>query len=213
MDGTLLDTEPLWDIAMVELAARHGVDMDEQLRASTLGNASHDAIGKVLSAAGIAESDWDIVAEQEWSNARVHGLFADGLPWRPGARAALDLLADHGVPLALVTNTGRELTDVALKTLGADRFAVTVCGDEVPRAKPAPDPYLQAARLLDVDARDCVVIEDSPTGAQAGHDAGAATLVVGDEATSGRIPQLGRQSRRADLVGLTIVDLSAALRA
>ncbi|NMO05169.1 HAD family phosphatase [Gordonia sp. TBRC 11910] len=213
MDGTLLDTEPLWDIAMVELAARHGVEMDAQLRASTLGNSSYDAISKVLIAAGIPEADWDIDADHAWSNARVHGLFGDGLPWRPGAQQTLDLLGEHDVPLALVTNTVRELTDVALKTLGGHRFTVTVCGDEVTAAKPAPEPYLRAAALLGVDPTNCVVIEDSPAGARAGHDAGAATLVVGEEALSGRIPPLARQTRRADLVGLTMADLSAALQA
>lgn len=213
MDGTLLDTEPLWDIAMADLARRHGIEMTEELRAATLGNAARDAIGKVLLAAGVPETQWDFAADESWINARVQVLFADGLPWRPGAMAALDMLGDIGLPLALVTNTVRELTDVALKTLGAHRFTVTVCGDEVRNAKPAPDPYLRAAQLLKVDARDCVVIEDSPTGARSGHDAGAATLVVGEEASGDRIPVLARQTRRADLVGLTIADLNAALRA
>ncbi|MFW0790713.1 HAD family hydrolase [Gordonia sp. CPCC 205333] len=213
MDGTLLDTEPMWDVAMADLARRYGVEMSEELRASTLGNAAPDAIGKVLLAAGIPEAQRDLAADESWINARVQVLFADGLPWRPGAVEALDLLGAAGIPMALVTNTVRELTDVALKTIGAHRFTVTVCGDEIDRAKPAPDPYRRAAELLGVDPGDCVVIEDSPTGARAGRDAGAATLVVGEEAVGGRIPVMSRQTRRADLVGLTVADLKVALRA
>lgn len=214
MDGTLLDTEPLWDVAMIELAGRHGVELTDELRAATLGNSSHDAIGKVLAAARIPHADRDVDGEHDWIHERVAELFAAGLEWCPGAPAALDLVGDAGIPLALVTNTIRELTAVALKTIGAERFTATVCGDEVAAAKPAPDPYLRAARLLGVDPRDCVVVEDSPTGARAGHDAGCATIVVGVEAApDGRIPRLSRQSRRTDLTGLTMTDLSAALRA
>lgn len=214
MDGTLLDTEPLWDIAMVELAARHGVDLTDELRAATLGNSSHDAIEKVLAAAQAPADDRDVDVEHNRIHDRVAELFAAGLPWCPGAAAALDLVSDAGIPLALVTNTIRELTVVALKTIGAERFTATVCGDEVAAAKPAPDPYRRAAELLGVDPRDCVVVEDSPTGARAGHDAGCATIVVGAEAAAdGLIPRLSRQTRRTDLIGLTLADLSAALRA
>lgn len=57
-------------------------------------------------------------------------------------------------------------------------FSVTVAGDEVPATKPDPGPYLEAARRLDVDIRDCLVIEDSPTGVQAGVASGALVLAV-----------------------------------
>ena len=57
-----------------------------------------------------------------------------------------------GWPAALVTNTGRALTELALDGIGREHFAVTVCGDEVPLGKPDPDPYLRAAELLGVAA-------------------------------------------------------------
>ena len=58
---------------------------------------------------------------------------------------------------------------------------MTVCGDEVPAGKPAPDPYLRAAELLAVPVAGCVAIEDSPNGALARERAGAAVLVVPGE--------------------------------
>lgn len=150
MDGTLLDSEPIWDIAMERFALRNGIVMSPALRESTLGNSLPDAMGKIYAAADVAVSDRDVPGDSRWLLDTVAVLFQEDLPWRPGATEALDLVRDAGIPMALVTNTVRELTEVALDTIGRHRFAVTVCGDEVQRGKPAPDPYLRAAELLGV---------------------------------------------------------------
>ena len=95
------------------------------------------------------EPDPDAMAESaDWLHERTGELFEAGLPWRPGARALLDALLAEGVPMALVTNTRRELTEKALKSIGVHYFSASVCGDEVQHAKPAPDIYLRAAELL-----------------------------------------------------------------
>jgi beta-phosphoglucomutase len=60
-------------------------------------------------------------------------------------------------------------------------FKVAVNGQQVDRPKPFPDIYLKAAELLGLEPRDCIVFEDSPTGAQAGIAAGM--RVVGVETT------------------------------
>ena len=104
---------------------------------------------------------------------RTGELFDAGLEWRPGALAALRTVRAAGWPTALVTNTGRALTERALDVIGREYFQVTVCGDEVPCGKPDPDPYLRAAELLGVAAADCLAVEDSPTGALAAERAGA----------------------------------------
>jgi beta-phosphoglucomutase-like phosphatase (HAD superfamily) len=109
-----------------------------------------------------------------------------------------------GWPTALVTNTGRALTTFALETIGREHFTVTVCGDEVPRGKPDPDPYLRAADLLGVAPTECLAVEDSPTGATAAERAGAAVLVVPCEIP---VPTGPRRVHRRSLVGLTAEDV------
>ena len=146
MDGTLLDTEPIWDTALEELCRRHGLEMTESLRKATLGNNSVDALTKVFDAARIPESGRDFDGEEAWMVALVRELFQRELPWRPGARETLDLLGEAEIPLLLVTNTMREVADVAIGTVGAERFVATVCGDEVAVGKPAPDIYLRPRR-------------------------------------------------------------------
>ena len=109
-----------------------------------------------------------------------------------------------GVPMALVTNTRRELTENALNSIGRQYFSVTVCGDEVPEGKPAPDVYLRAAELLGVTAGDCLAIEDSVTGTAAAEAAGCPVLVVPNEV---EVPGSPRRSHASSLTGLGLPQL------
>jgi HAD superfamily hydrolase (TIGR01509 family) len=207
MDGTLLDSEKLWDVAMSDLAADLGIEMTHALRQSTLGNSMPNALTKVFDAAGVPEADRDFAGRSAWLRTRVSELFSVGIPWMPGALDVLEMVADQGIEMALVTNTERELTDQALNTIGRHRFSVTVCGDEVAHGKPAPEPYLKAAQLLGADPATCLAIEDSPTGTEAASSAGCAVLVIPSEAA---VPTGPRRTLRTSLVGVTLDDLAAA---
>ena len=89
MDGTLLDSEKLWDIAVAELSERHGYTMTPELRESTLGNSMTDALTKVFDASGVPVDERDHAADERWLLDRVAQLFAVDLPWRPGAFEAV----------------------------------------------------------------------------------------------------------------------------
>jgi HAD superfamily hydrolase (TIGR01509 family) len=199
MDGTILDSEKLWDIAMNDLAGKLGATMTQELRQSTLGNSMTNALNRLFDAAGIDEADRDHDGEAQWLRDRVSELFADGIPWRDGAREALDLVAGLGIPMVVVTNTDRILTEKALPTIGRERFVATFCGDEVPAGKPAPDLYLAAAAHLGLDPAQCLVIEDSPTGSAAAAAAGCPTLAVPSDAP---VPDAEGRVLRDTLVGL-----------
>ena len=67
--------------------------------------------------------------------------------------------------------------DAVLKVTGLS-FGVTVCGEDVQRGKPDPEPYLLAAALLGVPPAGCVVLEDSPTGIAAARAAGCPVIAV-----------------------------------
>ena len=113
-----------------------------------------------------------------WINARILELFRTGLRWHPGAFDLLRAVRAAGIPTALVTSSPRALVEIALDTLGRDNFDTVVAGDEVVAAKPHPEPYLTAARLLGVPIERCVAIEDSPTGVASALASGAAVLAV-----------------------------------
>jgi HAD superfamily hydrolase (TIGR01509 family) len=176
MDGTLFDSEVLWDVAIKELAASYGAIVPVETRLAMVGTSMHDSMQLLHD--GIGQPWRDGPASAAWINDRVGELFETSLVWRPGARELLHEVRAAGVPTALVTATQRRLVDVAVETAGRHNFDVLVCGDEVSCTKPHPEPYETAARLLGVDITRCLAIEDSPTGIASALAAGATVLAV-----------------------------------
>ncbi|MFD1813750.1 HAD family hydrolase [Rhodococcus gannanensis] len=204
MDGTLLESEQMWEIAVRELSLHLGGPMSDETREKTIGATSPHALAVVFDSLGLDKTPEALRDARNWMYARVGELFAEGLEWRPGAREALQLVRDRGLRSALVTNTERELGDVALDTMGRKYFDVSVCGDEIPAGKPDPAPYLRAAELLGVDPARCLAVEDSPTGAASAEAAGCTVLVVPSFV---EVPRGPRRILRDSLVGLSGNDL------
>jgi HAD superfamily hydrolase (TIGR01509 family) len=207
MDGTLVDSEKVWSISLAETARWLGGELSRQAREDMIGSNMARTLVLMFEDLGLDRDPVRMEQAEKWMTERTGELFAAGLEWRPGALEALRMVRAAGWPTALVTNTERALTELALETIGREHFTVTVCGDEVPHGKPAPDPYLRAAELLGVSAEECVAVEDSPTGSTAAEKAGAAVLVVPCEVAVPAGP--GRVHRRS-LVGLTANDVRDA---
>jgi HAD superfamily hydrolase (TIGR01509 family) len=210
MDGTLVDSESLWSITMADLAAHLGGELSAETREELTGSSLRRTVTTVRREVGVPDPDdaAGIDADGRWLLDRTYALFARGLPWRPGAREALATARAAGLRTALVTSTYRELTEVALDTIGREFFDVTVCGDEVSATKPDPAPYLRAAELLEVDPAQCVAVEDSPSGTESAVAAGAAVLVV---PAGVDVPAGERRTFRDSLVDLTVDDLRSLL--
>ncbi|MEU4315238.1 HAD family phosphatase [Nocardia sp. NPDC024068] len=208
MDGTLLDSEKLWDIGVHELARELGREMTQEIRHALIGASGVNALRIMFAELGVDPEPAAVREAGEFLERRVTELMTGPIPWRPGAAEALDMVRATGLPCALVTNTKRSLTELALETLGRQRFDVSVCGDEVPHGKPDPAVYLRAAQLIGVDPGDCVAIEDSATGVAAAAAAGCGVLVVPCE-----IPVAVHPARvhRDGLVGLTRAELDDVL--
>ncbi|MFC5063929.1 HAD family hydrolase [Actinomycetospora atypica] len=204
MDGTLVDSEGLWSISMAQLAAHLGGELSAATREELTGSSLRRTASTVLREVGLPDDDAAVTSAGRWLLDRTHEVFSRGLPWRPGAREALATVRAAGVATALVTSTYRELTEVALDSIGREWFDVTVCGDEVSATKPDPAPYRRACELLGVDPSACVAVEDSPTGTASAAAAGATVLVVpaGPDVAAGE-----RRYFRDTLVGFTLGDL------
>ncbi|GAA3886547.1 HAD family phosphatase [Saccharothrix violaceirubra] len=209
MDGTLLDSEKLWDIPLAEFVATLGAELSAATREAMVGSNMATTMRMLYAEAGLDPTPAEIAEGSDWIRRRTEEVFREGLPWRPGAREALRDVRASGVPMALVTSTERALTEVALDTLGRDLFDVTVCGDEVDGLnKPLPEPYLKAARHLGVEPARCVAVEDSPTGATAAVAAGCVVLVVPCDVP---VPSGERRVFRDSLVGVDLTTLARVL--
>lgn len=177
MDGTLVDSEKVWDVSLLRLADHLGGDLTAGLRASLVGSNLPATIAALHTAFDLP-ADADQVASARYLIDETSLLFREEIEWRPGAKELLTELDTAGVPMALVTSTVRSLTELVLDGIGRHWFGATVCGDEIDHPKPAPDPYLRAAELLGVDPLHCAAIEDSDTGTTSAVAAGCATLTV-----------------------------------
>lgn len=208
MDGTLVDSEKLWTVALEELMVRLGTTLSDHAREAMIGSNMRRSTLILLGEAGVEPTTEAIADVENWLNARMTVLLGGEAQWRPGAREALLSVREAGIRTALVTSTERALTEVALDSIGRELFDVTVCGDEVDgENKPLPRPYRKAAELLGVDPRDCVAVEDSVTGVTSAAAAGCTVLVVPAEAP---VPPGERRVLRESLLGVD-ADLLAGL--
>jgi HAD superfamily hydrolase (TIGR01509 family) len=204
MDGTLVDSEKLWEVALQVLYSRLGGELTPAVREATVGGSAESLMQIIYTDLGLDPDADEMAAHSDWLHDYTADLFDGGLPWCDGARELLDTLADSAVPMALVTNTRRALTERALDSIGRHYFAASVCGDEVVRAKPAPDPYQRAAALLGFDPAQCLAIEDSVTGAASAEDAGCPVLVVPNDV---EVPDSARRRHVTSLLGLDVARL------
>ncbi len=175
MDGTLVDTEPDWMACERELVESHGGTWTTEDGLALVG-CDLLAAGAYIRKRGRVP----MTAEQivDWMLDRMVVRVIQDVTWQPGARELLADLRSAGVPCALVTMSYRRLADAVVRRLPAGSFAALVTGDEVEHGKPHPEPYLTAAARLGVDPSECVVIEDTSTGAAAGVAAGCRVLAV-----------------------------------
>jgi HAD superfamily hydrolase (TIGR01509 family) len=161
MDGLLVDTEPLWFETESEVMARLGAPWTKADQEHLLGGSMEKTVAYLLSRAARPVPPAEVA---RWMMEGMLGRAAEGrIVVLPGARELLAEVAAAGVPYALVTSSEREFAEAVLAGTGF-RFPVTVTGDDVSRTKPAPDPFLLAAKLLNAPPEHCVALEDSPSG-------------------------------------------------
>lgn len=207
MDGTLVDTEPYWIESEFELVERHGGTWSTEHALNLVGN---DLLvsGRYIREHGGVDLEPAMIVEQLLDG--VVAKVEERVPWCAGAVELLADLRSHDVRCALVTMSYRRFVDPILQQLPEGSFEVVVTGDMVSRGKPHPEPYRQAAALLDVDPRVTVAIEDSNTGARSAEAAGCTVLVVPNH-----VPVLPGDRRifRDTLVGMTFSTLPRLLPA
>jgi HAD superfamily hydrolase (TIGR01509 family) len=180
MDGLLVETEDLWYQAERVIMTEIGAEWGPEHQGALVGGPLEFAVAYMIEVSG-QDHDHEVMLNRLMAEME-HVLRTEPVHWRPGAKQLVAALEECGVPMALVSASWRSLIsavhDSVLHELGHEVFVTTVAGDEVERTKPFPDPYLLAAERIGVDARHCVVLEDSHTGSQAGVASGALVVAV-----------------------------------
>jgi HAD superfamily hydrolase (TIGR01509 family) len=125
--------------------------------------------------------------------------------YMPGSIEFSKLVSQAQIPQALVSASPRELVDAVVSNLDQNYFKQTVAAGDIERTKPFPDPYLHAAKLLEVDISNCLIFEDSQTGITAATASGAFVVAIPHFI---EVIESQRLKRIESFVGLTLQDLS-----
>jgi len=175
-DGVLVDSEPIHYSCWREILAPYGVDLDWDTYCRVCIGVADRPMVEALCRAVSPPAD----VERVWSEyPRKKEMFRKRLAATlPFPEATLELLLSlAGRKMAVVSSSGRAEVEPMLEAAGLRAlFGAVVCGEDVERHKPAPDPYLLAARLLGVDS--ALVVEDSVSGIASGRAAGFEVIEV-----------------------------------
>lgn len=179
MDGTLLDTEPLYREAIFAATAELGYEMTDPLHLAQVG-----APNDVAHALFLAEYGPDFPFER--FHERMHALMAEyeatrGVTHKQGALDLLATLRSRGIPIAVVTSTSRPAAPERLSRAGLlDMVDVLIARDDTELGKPNPEPFLAAAERLGIAPDACLALEDSANGVRAAKAAGMIAVMVPD---------------------------------
>jgi mannitol-1-/sugar-/sorbitol-6-phosphatase len=174
MDGTLVDSNEAVERIWTDWAVAHGVDAVEAMAVI------HGRQGQESMAILLPDRPHEINLRENAALLHRETTELDGVVAIPGAAALLAGLAN--APHALVTSATRALATARMGAAGLRMPDAAITAEDVTASKPAPDGVLAAARLLGVDPRDCVVVEDSAAGIASGLAAGMRVIGVGAQA-------------------------------
>jgi HAD superfamily hydrolase (TIGR01509 family) len=165
LDGTLLDSEENYFLADEQLLAGYGIPFTRDDKRRYIGGSNIDMMVDLKrryrlpdAPEALAERKNRLYLELALTRTRVY----------PEMRRLWDALRARGVPVAIASGSAPEVLTRLLAVVGlANEVGVVVSAEEVPRGKPAPDIFLEAARRLGVPAHACAVVEDSRHGVEA----------------------------------------------
>jgi len=201
MDGTLVDTEPYWIAAEYRLVESFGGRWSDEH--------AHAVIGKPLlvSARYLREHGRVPLSPEQIVDRLLAEVIAETrrqVVWRPGVLELLAEMRQAGLPMAMVTMSYRNLAGTVAGLLPPGTFQTLVCGDDVRRGKPDPEPYLLAAARLGVPPSSCLAIEDSPSGLGSAEAAGCLVVAVPNQVPVEPTPN---RTVLSTLAGLSLPEL------
>lgn len=167
MDGVLIDSEPLWKIAMEEVFRSVGSQLTKQDFQKTVGLRLDEVVMYWHGHEG-----WKDVTPLEVETQivlRMVELIKENAAPLPGVVETLQFLQEKKVKVGLATSSYEILINTVLQSLAIEKyFHVCVSAEHEEFGKPHPAVYLTAAQRLNVPATACLVVEDSFNGVVSG---------------------------------------------
>jgi beta-phosphoglucomutase len=182
LDGVIVDTLHYHFLAWKHMFERLGGPVIEHTVLLHEGRNSREILPILMQEAGVEIPDEEQSRFIDEKRAYYRKIVQVGR--YPGAFEAIDELKTRGFKIALVTACALKNMQHSLDNEQQAHFDFIITGDEVPRAKPFPDPYLAAARQLGLKPQQCAVVENAPLGIEAAKNAGMYCIAI--ETTLGK---------------------------
>lgn len=183
MDGLIIDSQPYWQTAELEVLRTLGVPITRQDTIDTTGMRA-DEIVQIC----YEKSPWDSESREEVCDrivARVIELVDQHKPAMPGLNHAIGVCQQQGLKLALASSSPMKLIHATIDALSLrDVFQVVTSGAELRYAKPHPEVYLNACDALGVQPGRSVALEDSFVGLLAAKAAQMKTIVIPEQSVA-----------------------------
>ena len=188
VDGTLVDSMWIWRQVDIDFLARRNIELPGDLQKDIEGMSYTGTAEYFRERFKLPETVEDI--KEEW-RVMADDLYKNRIPLKSGVKELLHIINNNSLKIGIATSNSRELVETMLKKHEIGEYfdgIRTSC--EVPRSKPFPDVYLQAAADMGVKPEECLVFEDTVAGATAAKAAGMRVIAVYDETSAESRPHL-----------------------
>lgn len=176
MDGLMLNTEDVFDLAGKQLLERRGLVMTDEIRHAMLGRRADEAFAAMKAMTGLTD---DINLLKQETKVLFAEIARHQLATMPGLMSLLGILEARVMPKAVATSSPRSyMTELLTRFELLQRFSVTLTAEDVTHGKPHPEIYLTMAERLQVKPSEMLVLEDSETGTRAAAAAGTFAVSV-----------------------------------
>ncbi|PKY91624.1 haloacid dehalogenase [Aerococcus christensenii] len=180
MDGTLIDSETPYLEALTEVFKKYGISFTrEEYVAEQAGRTFDECQASIIRKSGNLELGLQVIKE---TGALHQKRFEEeGFLSKPGLIETLEAIKSKGIKMMVASSSTRQLVDKRLKSLGIQGyFSEIVSGDQVSHSKPHPEIFLLALERSGCSAQEALIVEDSPSGVEAGLNAHIETIMVPD---------------------------------
>ena len=182
MDGLMLNTEDVFDLAGQELLSRRNQEMTDAIRNRMIGRRPAEAFSALVK---LTRIDEPIGALMEETRLIFEEFAGEHLACMPGLAELLQLIESLRLPRAIATSSPRDYMESLLDRFDLlQGFHFTLTAEDVTHGKPHPEIYLTAAAQFDVEPASMLVLEDSETGTRAAAAAGACVVAVPNQHTA-----------------------------
>jgi HAD superfamily hydrolase (TIGR01509 family) len=179
VDGTLVDSMWIWKQVDIDFLKRRKTELPIDLQKDIEGLSYTSTAEYFKERFKLPETVEEI--KEEWRE-MADDFYNNIIPLKAGVKELLQIIRDHNLKIGIATSNSRELVETMMKKHEIGKYFDSIrTSCEVPRSKPFPDVYLQAAKDLDVMPENCLVFEDTVAGATAAKAAGMRVVVIYDE--------------------------------